>query len=361
MPSHVEPDRPLGRRGPRKHRSVAVRLKAAKGEDSRSSEHNSCWPSRRWTAGRRRHEGGKDYDAEKDTIYEVLTLVHSVSLATLRRDGAAVERRQRRHARFRAGYARLRTGDTTGANDGSPERYRQRAAESSKASSGAIARRYPARLAASLPRRRPFLSGATTTAEASACAAQGHGARRSAAGDKFDYDEPEPLPPSPRATGSAPRFDLERPADAERIYGRGPEEESETTAGVSVTNRRFLLRGKTAAEVQQDPPRCWARLDDVDQLAIPTMSLDLLWRDVAASRSDRHIGALDLHVEAVKCPVLRRRGERHQVLVMQLVCDASKCRGEVRRALQLEVATAAYFGQRLQAWIWSSALATTAT
>jgi hypothetical protein len=53
---------------------------------------------------------------------------------------------------------------------------------------------------------------------------------------------------------------------------------------------------------------------------------DLLWCDVASSCSDSHVRPTDFHVEAVQGSVFRRRGECHQVLVMQLVCDARKRR-----------------------------------
>jgi len=236
-------------------------LKAAKGEGfAIYPEHNLhmlAFAASMDGQGAVATKAGKEYAAlRKDTIYEVLTLVRFGKFG----DIAAVTARPSSEVSaglwdFAQGYARLRTGDTTGANEFLAKV--KKAAGSSKA----VFRGHPASVLLGVAGG--ILEGEILRSDDKLKNALKAFERAVKAEDKIDYDEPEPLPFSARHWLGAALLDLERPQDAERVYREDLKKHPHNGWSLFGLKQALLAQGKPTAEVDQDLASSWARADVV--------------------------------------------------------------------------------------------------
>ena len=236
-------------------------LKAAKGEGfAIYPEHNLhmlAFAASMDGQGAVATKAGKDYAAlRKDTIYEVLTLVRFGRFAEI----AAVTARPSSEVSaglwdFAQGYARLRTGDTQGANE-FLEKVKK-AADSSKASF----RGHSAKVLLTVVGG--ILEGEILRSDNKLKQALKPFERAVKAEDKIDYDEPEPLPFSARHWLGAALLDLERPKDAERVYLDDLKKHPHNGWSLHGLKQALAAQGKPAGDVDRDLAASWARADVV--------------------------------------------------------------------------------------------------
>ena len=234
-------------------------LKAAKGEGfAIYPEHNLhmlAFAASMDGQGAVATKAGKDYAAlRKDTIYEVLTLVRFGRFAEI----AAVTARPSSEVSaglwdFAQGYARLRTGDTQGANEFLAKV--KKAADSSKAAF----RGHPAKVLLGVVGG--ILEGEILRSDNKLKYALKPFERAVKAEDKIDYDEPEPLPFSARHWLGAALLDLERPNDAERVYLEDLKKHPHNGWSLYGLKQALAAQGKSTADVDRDLAASWARAD----------------------------------------------------------------------------------------------------
>ena len=200
-------------------------------------------------------QAGKDYAKRtNDSMYHVLTLVRFGRFDEI---GAVTARPQGEVSGsawdFAQGYARLRLNDAAGAR--SYLEKVQKTAESSKAQF----RGHPAEqilgtlggiLDGEIRRAAGDLNGAIEALE-----------RAVKQYDKIIYDEPEPLPFSPRHWLGAALLEAKKPRDAEKTYRE--ELAAHPHNGWSLLGLKQALeaQGESVAEIEGDLAQSWARAD----------------------------------------------------------------------------------------------------
>jgi tetratricopeptide (TPR) repeat protein len=200
-------------------------------------------------------QAGRDYaKLTKDTVYHVLTLVRFGRFDEI----AAVRERPANGLTaglwdFAQGYARLRAGDT-----GDARRFLatvQRAAATSKATF----RRHPARQLLGIAAA--ILEGEILRADGRLDESIRPFESAAKIEDELTYDEPEPLPFSPRHWLGAALLEAKRHADAERVYREDLKKHPHNGWSLFGLKQALAAQGKSTADVDKDLAASWARAD----------------------------------------------------------------------------------------------------
>jgi tetratricopeptide (TPR) repeat protein len=200
-------------------------------------------------------QAGKDYAKRtSDTMYHVLTLLRFGRFDEI----GAVSKRPIAEVSgsawdFAQGYARLRLNDVPEAKT-----YLEKVlktAESSKANF----RGHPA--AQILGALGGILDGEIRRAEGDLTGAIDAFERAVKRYDEIIYDEPEPLPFSPRHWLGAALIEAKRGRDAEKIYKEELEAHPHNGWSLLGLKQALAAQGKSTADVDKDFARSWARAD----------------------------------------------------------------------------------------------------
>ena len=199
-------------------------------------------------------QAAKDYaKLTKDTGYHVLTLVRfgrfdEIAAITTRPGGAAAGG----FFDFGQAYAKLRLGNVDGAKQDlekllklaeSSGQFRSNSAKALLGILGGI-------LEGEVRRQAGDLSGAIESFE-----------RAAKFEDELVYDEPEPLPFSPRHWLGAALLDAKRFADAERAYNEELQKHPHNGWSLVGLKQALAAQAKPTGDVEKDLAQSWARAD----------------------------------------------------------------------------------------------------